>query len=323
MKERRTYWHLEGERRVPSAYDLGTSRLLYYPEHGFAVATPVTDWYRRYQTGSELALEPLARFRDPRETTYAKYVAVANERETFVDGLLRSADQSGSDAQLGVEWLRSLERWLPVLLYPGHGLQMVAAYVGQLAPVSEVVVAYAFQAGDEMRRVQRLAYRVKQLGRRGAGFRRGKELWEQANEWQPLRRVLEELLVTYDFGEALVTLALVVKPAFDAFFMQHGGRLAEARGDPLLSRLLFSLNEDCRWHESFTDELVRTLTATSPANLAFVTRVVRERHAPTRSAFAALEPLWDPGLEPFSAVVEALDAQLVKRWRGLGIEVAS
>lgn len=323
MRPRRTYWHLEGAKRVPSAYDIGSARLLYYPERGFEVETPVAAWHRRHQGGSPLGLAAVGRFRDPRETTYAKYVALAREKETFVDGLLRAADESNYDAALGEEWLGSLERWLPVLLYPCHGLQMASAYVGQLAPTSELVIAFAFQTGDEMRRVQRLAYRVKQLEPRGPGFRRGKETWERSAPWQPLRRAIEELLVTYDFGEALVTLALVVKPLFDAFFMQRGARLAEARHDSLLSRILFSLNEDCRWHESFTDELVRTVAASDPAAFAFVQRVARERYAGARAGFAALEALWDPGLEPFEAVMATLDAQIMKRWHALGLEAAA
>jgi toluene monooxygenase system protein E len=323
MSKRRTYWHLEAQKRVPSAYEIGTSRLLYYPERGFEVETPVTAWFQRHQSGGELKLDALARFRDPRATTYTKYVALGREKESFVDGLLRAADENGYDGKLEADWLASLERWLPVLLYPCHGLQMVSAYVGQLAPTSELVTVFAFQAADEMRRIQRLAYRTRQLEHRAPGFRRGKETWQHMPEWQPFRRLIEELLVTYDFGEAVIALGLVVKPAFDTFFMRHGGRFAEAQRDPLLSRLFFSLDEDCRWHESVSDELVRLVLEGSPENVAFVTRVVRERYAQTRAALAAFAPWWSAEAEPYATVLEALDAELGKRWQKLGLEVRS
>ncbi len=316
---RRTYWHLEGAKRVPTPYEVGTSRLLYYGERGFEVENPVADWYRRHQKTAPLAWASLERFRDPRETTYSKYVALAQEREAFVDGLLRSALDSGHDDQLGSEWLTGLEKWLPVLLYPCHGLQMVTAYVGQLAPTSELVVAFAFQAGDDMRRIQRFAYRVKQLEPLSPGFSRGKERWQSAPEWQPLRRVIEELLVTYDLGEALAALTLVVRPWFDAFFVQHGSRIAEAAGDPLLSRLLFSLHEDCRWHQALSDELWRVLLDGSPAGTDFVTRVLADRNAPMRQALAALEPVWDARLEPLAHVLAAIDDDLGERRRRLGL----
>src|SRR5436190_14068518 len=109
MTPQRTYWHLEANKRAPSAYELGTSRLLYYPERGFEVETPVTDWYRRHQLAAPLGWQALAGFRDPRETTYSKYVVLGDEREAFVDGLLRSADEGGHDDDLDADWLERLE----------------------------------------------------------------------------------------------------------------------------------------------------------------------------------------------------------------------
>jgi toluene monooxygenase system protein E len=322
MTTQRTFWHLEGKRRVPSAYELKSSKLLYYPERGFEVPTPVSEWFARHQTAPALALAGLEQFRDPRETTYATYVALAREKESFVDGLLRSADENEYDARLEQEWVTSLERWLPVLLYPCHGLQMVTAYVAHLAPVSEVVIALAFQQADEIRRVQRLAQRVAMLRKVRLGFgASARQLWQDAPEWQPLRRVIEELLVTYDFGEALVRLNLVVKPLFDGFFVERGSRLAEARRDPLLCRLLFSLQEDCRWHTSVSDQLVRKLLSAGDTNGHTIGEWVRGFRPAMLNALSALEPLWDPALEPYRAIIEALDAQTSARLRGLGLEV--
>jgi len=198
----------------------------------------------------------------------------------------------------------------------------VTAYVAHLAPVSEVVIALAFQQADEIRRVQRLAQRVAMLRKVRPGFGEGaRRVWQDAPEWQPLRRVIEELLVTYDFGEALVRLNLVVKPLFDAFFVERGSRLAEARQDPLLCRLLFSLHEDCRWHASVTDDLVRALRSVGDANDQTISAWVRTHRPGMLNALSALEPLWDPRLEPYPAVLEALDAQTAGRLRNLGLEL--
>lgn len=322
MSGRRTYWHLEGKRRVPSPYELKSSQLLYYPERGLEVKTPGAAWFERYQRGTPLDLGALAEFRDPRETTYTSYVALAREKEAFIDGLLRSANDSGYDARLSDAWLERLDGWLGVVLFPCHGLQMVTAYVAQLAPVSEVVIALAFQNGDEIRRIQRFAQRVAILRQARPSFgARSREAWQHATEWQPLRRVVEELLVTYDFGEALVRLLLVVKPLFDAFFVEHASRLAEARQDPLLCRLLFSLDEDCRWHRQVGDELVRGLARGAAANRAHIEGWLKAAYPAMRAALTALAPLWDDELEPFASVLEALDARIEKRWTSLGLEV--
>jgi toluene monooxygenase system protein E len=253
----RTYWHLQSLGRVPSEYDLATSRLLYYPEHGFAVDTKVSAWYARHQAGSAFRLANWEGFRDPRETTYSSYTALQDRAQVFVDGVYRSAG-AAYDRSLAPDWLGSLERVLPVLLYPCHGLQMLSAYVGQMAPAGRVVITSLFQAADEMRRIQTFAYRTRLLQRRIPTFgREAKDVWQRGPEWQPLRRTLETMLVTYDFGEAFVALALALKPRLDRFLSRALGGAARHHDDPVLEKLVFSLAEDSTWHRAWSHELVR------------------------------------------------------------------
>ena len=47
--------------------------------------------------------------------------------------------------------------------FPTHGLQMLASYIAQMAPASRITNCASFQAGDELRRQQRIAYRTAQL----------------------------------------------------------------------------------------------------------------------------------------------------------------
>ena len=117
-KGRRTYWHLEGLDRKPSPYDIVTTRLLRRPEAGFELELPLSDWYRRYQLGTPLKCADWDAFRDPRETTYARYVEIRAGQESFVEQLLAVADQGDADAQLASPWRAALRRVLPPLRYP-------------------------------------------------------------------------------------------------------------------------------------------------------------------------------------------------------------
>jgi toluene monooxygenase system protein E len=318
--QQRTYWHLEGLRRVPSEYDIASSRLLYYPGREFAIDSPVAEWYARYQKGSPLKLPQAEDFRDPRETTYTLYTKLAQDRETFVDGLLRSGEEAGYDARLPPAWVTALDAWLPVLLYPCHGLQMVAAYVAQMAPAGRVVMVGLFQAADELRRVQRLAYRVRQLGKTFPSFgATGKRDWQERAEWQPLRKLVEELLVTYDFGEAFVALGLVVKPLFDRLFLQEFARLAEASGDPLLAKLFFSLDEDARWQRTAALEIARFAVGETPENRLVIAGIANAYLPRAREALAALGPLWTAPADPWSRVLASLTAEREQALSVLGI----
>jgi toluene monooxygenase system protein E len=320
MSSQRTYWHLEGLRRVPSEYDIATSRLLYYPGREFAIESPVSEWYERYQRGSALVLTTGEHFEDPRQTTYTLYTKLAKERETFVDGLFRSSEESGYDKKLSQGWVATLDAWLPVLLYPCHGLQMVAAYVAQMAPAGRLVMVGLFQAGDELRRVQRLAYRIEQLKKTFPDFgAAGKRAWQERAEWQPLRKLMEELLVTYDFGEAFVTFELVVKPLFDRLILTEFARLAESYGDPLLAKLFFSLDEDARWQREACHAIARHALAEAPSNRAVMTRFVQAHRPQARAALDALAPLWPSNGDSWARVLASLDDERDRELEALGL----
>jgi toluene monooxygenase system protein E len=263
----KTYWHLAGARRMPTDYEVATSRLHYYVGRGFEVAVPLSDWYQRYQTQSPLVCDDWDRFADPRETTYAKYVALQQAKEAHVDGLLRSIEDSDYDHKLDPAWVDTLERLLPPLRHLFHGLQMLSAYVGQMAPSGRITIVAALQAADEMRRVHRLAYRMAMLRRLRPGFgETGKQLWERDPAWQPLRRLIEKLLVTWDWGEAFAAVNLGAKPVLDRFFLADVAENARTRGDYLLGEIFFSLGEDSAWHRVWAQALVELAVSADPGN---------------------------------------------------------
>lgn len=294
MTRRRTYGHLEGQGRKPSDYEVATSRLLYYPERGFEVQTPVAAWHRRHVDEGSLRCRDWERFRDPRETTYAAYTTRRARQEVFVDGLLEAATRS--DARLAPDWVRVLERVLPPLRFPLHGLQMTAAYAGSLAPSGRLVVAWLFQAADELRRVQRLAYRMRQVQETFPGFGgAARALWQDDPRWQPWRRVIEELLVVRDLGHLFAALNLVIKPAFDEQFFGHFAARGRAAGDDVLHLFFQSLGEDGAWHAEWTEALRAMLVADDARNAGVLEREVARWRPRVAEAVLAAEGLFEGG----------------------------
>ena len=271
---RKTYWHLGADRRMPSDYEIVTSRLLYHVARGgFALELPTSDFHARHQAGSALVSQRWDDFADPRATTYTKYVDLQRDRESYVGQLLASIEDTDYDRNLGGEWTGSLGRTLSALRFACHGLQMVAAYVGHMAPSGRIAVAAAFQCGDEIRRVQRLAYRVAQLARlRPEIVADGRALWQSDPAWQPLRRAVEKLLVTYDWGEALVALNVCVKPWVDDVYLTQLAATADSSRDHIDAQILRSLFEDCAWHRAWTDALLALAIADRPENRDVVAR---------------------------------------------------
>jgi toluene monooxygenase system protein E len=318
MAQQKTYWHLLQQRRMPTEYEIVTSKLLCYTGEGFTgkmfeLDVPLLDWYKRFQQESPLTCTSWENFRDPRETTYTKYTGIQRDKEIFVDGILEEIEASGYDSRLSPRWLHLLSRVLAPLRYPGHGLQMVASYVGQMAPGGRIVITATLQAGDEMRRVQRIAYRVRQLQHIYAGFASdSKERWQTDPLWQPLRIAIERLLVCYDWGESFVALNLVLKPLIDEVFMNYLSDLALREGDYLLGRILYSLNEDCRWHREWSGALTRMVVEGDSQNRAAIQAWIEKWYPVAASALQAFAPAFEGKLEdaqmpPFEGVTQKVD----------------
>lgn len=303
MAQQKTYWHLLEQRRIPTEYEIVTSKLLCYTGEGFTgkrfeLDVPLLDWYKRFQQDSPLTCTSWESFRDPRETTYTKYTGIQRDKEIFVDGILEEIDLSGYDGQLTPRWLHVLSCVVAPLRYPGHGLQMLASYVGQMAPGGRIVITAALQAADEMRRVQRIAYRVRQLQQIYRGFGTdSRTRWQSDALWQPLRMAIEKLLVCYDWAEAFVGLNLVLKPLMDELFMNHLSGLALREGDYLLGQVFYSLNEDCRWHREWSQALTRMVIEDNPRNTGTIQRWIEKWHPVAASALQAFAPVFEGKLE--------------------------
>jgi toluene monooxygenase system protein E len=331
MAQQKTYWHLLQQRRMPTEYEIVTSKLLCYTGEGFTgkgfeLDVPLLDWYKRFQQDSPVACTSWENFRDPRETTYTKYTQIQRDKEIFVDGILEEIDASGYDSQLSPQWLHVLSRVLAPLRYPGHGLQMVASYIGQMAPSGRIVIAAALQAGDEMRRVQRIAYRVRQLQKVYGGFAiDSKARWETDTLWQPLRIAVEKLLICYDWAESFVALNLVLKPLMDEVFMTHLSDLALREDDYLLGRVFYSLNEDCRWHREWSQALTRMLIEDNSHNRGTIQGWIGKWHPVAARALQAFDPLFEGKLEHAQMLpLEGLSLKLDKYYRdyltGMGLQ---
>lgn len=318
MAHQKTYWHLLQQKRMPSEYEIVTSKLLCYTGEGFTGKTfeldvPLLGWYKRFQQDSPLSCSSWEKFRDPRETTYTKYTEIQRDKEIFVDGILEEIEASGYDGQFSPRWLHVLSRVVAPLRYPGHGLQMIASYVGQMAPSGRIVITAALQAADEMRRVQRIAYRVRQLQRVYRGFAAdSKARWQTDRLWQPLRMIIERLLVCYDWAESFVALNLVLKPLIDELFMTHLADLALREGDYLLGQVFYSLNEDCRWHRAWSQALIRMAVDDNSLNSGVIQGWVEKWLPMATDALQALTPVFegtleDAGMPPLEGVMERLD----------------
>ncbi len=262
LKPLKTWSTLAGQRKKPSEYEIVSVSTLYNADDPklpleLSPDVPMNVWYRRYRNESPLRHDDWNGFRDPDEFVYRKYTSIQDAQETYVDGLLEQHAGLGHDRQLPDVWTDVLARLYTPARYLMHAAQMCAAYTVVLAPASPVANCCVFEMADAFRWVSRISYRTAELAenRPGRGFRRDERgHWERTAGWQGYRELMERLLATYDWGEAMIALNLVAMPSIDAGL----GALAEAarrNGDGLTGLLIEAQKKDSerrnRWVAAF------------------------------------------------------------------------
>lgn len=264
---RQKTWSMFGDvRRKPTPYEVVTGKFHFHFRRDpvpfeLDPQWSLNQWYLTHREGSPLQVDDWEDFRDPYKLTYRDYVATQHDREVYVDALIDEHEAARSAEQLDAGWVDTLRRLFVPLRFPLHLLQMTALYVGQMAPSSYITNCSHFQAADEMRRIQRIAYWTKVLanahGEDLADTATARSAWEEDPAWQPLRETLENLLIAYDWGEAFVALDLVVKPSVDALVNDAFRQLAEANGDRFLTALCSEFARDAHRSQDWSQALCR------------------------------------------------------------------
>jgi toluene monooxygenase system protein E len=267
--------------------------------------SPINAWYLRNREGSPLQVDDWEDFRDPYKLTYRDYVAMQHDREIVVDALVDRSESGGLVAGLHPAWIATLKELFVPLRFPIHILQMVSLYVGQMAPSSYITNCSHFQAADEMRRIQRIAYWTKVIsnahGSEIAETAPTREIWESDPAWQPLRKALETLMVAYDWGEAFTALDVVLKPTLDTLFNDCLSELAGQNDDGFVAEVCAEFSHDSARSRHWTQAL---------------TNYALERDASLSAVFESWVSKWLPlaedaaiGLAPLFAKAPApLDA---------------
>ncbi|HHC09262.1 MAG TPA: toluene hydroxylase [Actinobacteria bacterium] len=310
-RKRPRTWSLLGDvRRKPSAYEAVTAKFHYHFRRSPAPweldpDMPMNRWYLTHREGSPFNVDDWEGFRDPAKLTYKDYVTLQHERELYLDGLVDRFEEAGHAEGYPAGWVDTFRSLVVPLRFPMHVLQMASLYVGQMAPSSFITNCAHFQAADEMRRLQRIAYWTKVVSNAHddaiATTEAARGPWEDDAAWQPLRETLETMLVAYDWGEAFAALNLAVKPAFDAMVNVGLRDLARRNEDEFIALACEEFDRDAARHRAWTAALVR-YALERDGGLAEVLEGWRGSWGPKAlAAVEGLAPLFEGAPEPLAA----------------------
>jgi hypothetical protein len=272
-------------------------------------------WLIEHRDGMRFANVDWEQFRDPDALTYESYCAMQDDAEVYVDTVLRRFDaETDSDASASAPLLDLRLRALTPTRYPTHCLQLLSAYVQQLAPSAYVANCASFQTADLLRRIQRTAERTKmmQLAQPDAGFGTSERgLWETAPDWQPIREALERALVEFDWDRSFVVGQLVLKPVIDLLFLDRLAEQLQGLGGELDARILEDLSIDARRSRRWSAALARHIVSSDGANATVISEVIDEWRPLTLGVIEAGARLLATDEGPTAAEIAAATA---KEW---------
>jgi hypothetical protein len=298
----RTWSVFDGINRKPTEYEIVTRRFHYHFRRKPAPfdldpGSPINQWYLRFREGSPLQAPDWEGFQDPSQLNYRRYIALQHNRETYAEGVVDHFEALDHDASLDREWVAVLGRLYLPARFALHVLQLASLYVGQLAPSAAITNAAFFQAADELRTLQWIAYRAKSLslthGAELADSAVARDIWENDPAWQPARKTLEHLLLAYDWGEAFTALNLVIKPILAALLSERFANLARTNGDALTAQLLREYGLDSLRSRTWSSALARYAVTARPANSDVLANWESKWHVAADQAVAGLATIFN------------------------------
>jgi methane monooxygenase component A beta chain/propane monooxygenase small subunit len=205
-------------------------------------------------------------FRDPAAQWQRPYVRLQAEQERSIDRLVEEAARSGVLRDIRREWVREvLGIHYRVWSYVEYGLFRAFAWAQREALADTLGNALCFEAVDRMRHAQDIVLYVMDLEETFGELRddgSARQAWLEDPAYQPLRRLVEEVIASEDWAEVAVVVNLVFDPIVTELAVsQLVRRNAGAHGDVITPAVILTTERDRRRNRQWTEELVRLVTA--------------------------------------------------------------
>lgn len=255
-------------------------------------------------------------FRDPARQWQRTYVRMQAEQERAIERLVEDATAAGAFDAVDRAWLEHLlGEHYRVWSFFEYGLFRSFAVAQREALADTIGNALCFQGFDHMRHAQAIVLYLLDLEQQIDGFSESpaRERWLEDERYQPLRRLVEELIVLEDWGELCIAANLAVLPWTAEIGVSALLRAnAASHGDLATPVIALTTERDRRRNIGVSGELVRmALEETNPdaaANRAQIEAWLERWTERARAAAAALAPLWGEIPHPVNDFAGARDA---------------
>jgi Methane/Phenol/Toluene Hydroxylase len=270
-------------------------------------------------------------FRDPSGLWQRYYVKLQAEQERSIERSVEDAAIAGILREFDSVWLNEMIGiHYRVWSFFEYGLFRAFSRAQREALSDTLGNALCFEAVDRIRHAQSTVLYLMEFEAQVEGFKdhASKDHWLGDPIYQPLRRLVELLMVTDDWAEIAFAVNLVIDPitteiGISRLIRHH----APAHGDPTTPMIILTTERDRRRNQAWTEELVRMTTATSlpsAGNNRIIFRSWIERWTPlaiaAAKAFASVYDRLPSRSRPIDEDLAIACSAQAKRLNDLGID---
>ena len=203
-------------------------------------------------------------FRDPGEQWERPFYQRGAAVEVEIEGAIRSAIEEGLLADFSPEWVTFLRDFLQAPAYVEHGLWFATATAARDCLSDSVATCVCLQAAMKQRSAQAIVLYAMDLEEHHGEFpiEAARQSFLTDEAWQPVRRYVERLAATPDWGEVIVAANLCFEPIVGTLIRRElGTRAAAANGDTVTTVLARAATQEWEWIRAWSTELSRFLLA--------------------------------------------------------------
>ena len=317
---RSTFSHIArryGEDRAASRYDEATLDVQATTNFHYR---PL--WAPQYEifdvTRTAVVMEDWYSFADPRQFYYATYNINRANMNAAADGALEFVEDRDLVARIPAEWLDMVRHYLVPLRHFEWAADLNSLRVTDYGYGTRVTSAAMFAACDRLGMAQLLTRIGLVLdGNDAAGLDHARAAWLEADDWQGVRRMVEDTLVIEDWFETFIAQYLaadgILHPLIYGVFDDAGLEQGATAVSMMSEFMVDWMKDNARW----VDALVKVAAEESPANATLIGRWYQTWRDRAVEAAGPLATTVLGNADAVATIREGLDA----RAASLGLDV--
>ena len=252
-------------------------------------------------------------YRDPAAEWFRPFVKRQADTGRAIEQAIAGAKRASMFADFDSGWAAFLANNFAAFRYADYGLFLVLCQAQREAGSDVVAQPIVFQSIEKDRHAQDITLYCMELEQQIPGFsdRDCKQVWLQAPEWQPLRKLVEKLLATRDWAEINLVVNLLLDPIVTALFLRELMlRSAPLNGDAVTPVIIEGSESDRHIRRASTEAFVTLLLQQNSDNKAIVEKWLTQWQPLVMDAAIAFKPLFSGTYRCAQSFEVALDRVL-------------